>query len=135
MHILVYGANGWIGGQFTDILDSQNIAYTRGTSRVDQADDVVTELDRVVPSHVVSFIGRTHGTIDGKAYTTIDYLEEKGKLVENVRDNLFSPLVGASSSMTRTNTHGGRRSMGSGKRITPTFSVLPIPSLRDSPTG
>jgi 3,5-epimerase/4-reductase len=40
----------------------------------------------------VSFIGRTHGIIDGKVYPTIDYLENPGKLIENVRDNLFSPL-------------------------------------------
>jgi dTDP-glucose 4,6-dehydratase len=102
MHLLVYGANGWIGRQFTDILDSKNIAYTRGCCRVDQVGDVIIELDRIVPSHVVSFIGRTHGTIDGKAYTTIDYLEEKGKLVENVRDNLFSPLVLAEACKKRS---------------------------------
>ena len=30
---------------------------------------------------------------NGKKYTTIDYLEQKGKITENVRDNLFSPIV------------------------------------------
>lgn len=38
---------------------------------------------------VVCLIGRTHGP----GYTTIDYLEQKGKLVENVKDNLFAPLL------------------------------------------
>lgn len=38
---------------------------------------------------ILCLIGRTHGP----GYSTIDYLEQKGKLVENVRDNLFSPLV------------------------------------------
>ena len=41
----------------------------------------------------MSFIGRTHGKIGDKEYPTIDYLEQPGKLVENTRDNLFSPLV------------------------------------------
>ena len=41
---------------------------------------------------MVSFIGRTHGEIDGKKIPTIDYLEQPGKLVENVRDNFYSPL-------------------------------------------
>ena len=41
----------------------------------------------------MSFIGRTHGVIGEKEYTTIDYLEQKGKILENVRDNLFSPVV------------------------------------------
>jgi dTDP-4-dehydrorhamnose reductase len=41
----------------------------------------------------MSFIGRTHGTYEGQTISTIDYLEKPGKLVENMRDNLFSPLV------------------------------------------
>ena len=45
------------------------------------------------PTHVIAFIGRTHGKIGEKIYTTIDYLEEPNKLQDNVRDNLFSPLV------------------------------------------
>ena len=42
----------------------------------------------------MSFIGRTHGTTkDGTKYTTIDYLEQKGKIKENVRDILFALMV------------------------------------------
>ena len=42
----------------------------------------------------MSFIGRTHGTTDdGTKYTTIDYLEQKGKIKDNVRDNLFAPVI------------------------------------------
>ena len=51
------------------------------------------ELDDVRPTHVVTLIGRTHGVHNGVKYNTIDYLEQKGKLVENVRDNLFAPLL------------------------------------------
>ena len=47
----------------------------------------------VNPTHIMAFIGRTHGVVDGKPYLTIDYLEQKGKLKDNIRDNLYSPLV------------------------------------------
>ena len=46
-----------------------------------------------MPSHIISFTGRTHGIINGKQYHTIDYLEQPGKLKENIRDNLMGPLI------------------------------------------
>jgi dTDP-glucose 4,6-dehydratase len=46
-----------------------------------------------MPTHVVSFLGRTHGSIGSKTYSTIDYLEQEGKLSENMRDNLVAPLL------------------------------------------
>jgi len=93
MKVLVYGSNGWIGGQFVQILKEKNVDFCRGNSRVDSEKDLFEEILTVSPTHVVSFIGRTHGKIGEKVYTTIDYLEQEGKLVENVRDNLFSPLL------------------------------------------
>jgi len=93
MKVLVYGSKGWIGNQFIDLLKSNSITYLEGTSRVDDVDNLESELKSISPTHVVAFIGRTHGKIDEKVYTTIDYLEEPGKLVDNVKDNLFSPIV------------------------------------------
>ena len=94
MKILIYGGYGWIGKQFIDILSSnKNISYRIGKSRVDNIDDVEKEIQEYNPTNIVSFIGRTHGKINDKIYTTIDYLEQKGKVFENVRDNLFSPLI------------------------------------------
>ena len=93
MKVLVYGSKGWIGQQFIDILKSTNTEYVSGTSRADDYENVLDEIISTKPSHVVSFIGRTHGKIGDKQYTTIDYLEQEGKLTENVRDNLYSPLV------------------------------------------
>ena len=90
---LVYGSNGWIGQQFIDILKSKNIKFVEGKSRVDNYSDLFNEINLLHPTHIVSFIGRTHGKIGNKIYSTIDYLEQDGKLVENVRDNLFSPLL------------------------------------------
>ena len=45
------------------------------------------------PTHIISFTGRTHGSINGKEYPTIDYLEQSGKLKENIRDNLMGPVL------------------------------------------
>jgi dTDP-glucose 4,6-dehydratase len=90
---LVYGSNGWIGQQFIDILKSKNINFVEGKSRVDNYSDLFNEINLHHPTHIISFIGRTHGKIGNKIYSTIDYLEQDGKLVENVRDNLFSPLL------------------------------------------
>lgn len=92
MNILIYGYNGWIGNQFANLLTKNNINFLKGTSRVDNTQDVFNELTKHKVTHVVSFIGRTHGKIDNKTYSTIDYLEQPGKLTDNIRDNLFSPV-------------------------------------------
>ena len=93
MKILIYGGKGWIGSQFITLLNNKEIAYYIGECRVDDTISVTNEIDKINPTHVVSFIGRTHGTIGEKVYSTIDYLEKEGKLVENIRDNLYSPLL------------------------------------------
>ena len=93
MRILVYGSNGWIGNQFIQILENNNIDFIKGSSRIDNNQLLLQEINEITPTHIVSFIGRTHGTIGDKKFTTIDYLEQEGKLTENVRDNLYSPLL------------------------------------------
>jgi dTDP-glucose 4,6-dehydratase len=93
MLVLIYGSKGWIGNQFVNLLKNNNITYISGTSRVENENELITEIDNVKPTHVISLIGRTHGKIGDKVYTTIDYLEQKDKLIENMRDNLFSPLL------------------------------------------
>ena len=93
MKVLVYGSKGWIGSQFLEILKNNHIDFAEGQSRTDNEVTLSDEITKHSPTHIVSFIGRTHGKIDNKNYPTIDYLEQEGKLVENVRDNLFSPLL------------------------------------------
>jgi dTDP-glucose 4,6-dehydratase len=94
MKILVYGHKGWIGQQFIEILKADAIGdeYILGEARADNIDKVREELLKHKPTHVVSFIGRTHGAIGSKIYTTIDYLEQPGILKENVCDNLYAPI-------------------------------------------
>jgi 3,5-epimerase/4-reductase len=101
MKILIYGPKGWIGNQFVELLTKEGITFHCGSSRTDNEIDLTREIDEIQPTHVVSFIGRTHGKIGDKVYSTIDYLEEEGKLVENIRDNLFSPLLLAHSCAER----------------------------------
>ena len=93
MKVLIYGANGWIGTQFVKLLQNENIQYISGLSRVDDDITLNEEIIQNSPTHIISFIGRTHGKIGNKLYNTIDYLEQEGKLVENIRDNLYSPLI------------------------------------------
>jgi hypothetical protein len=75
-------------------LDKEGVEWVGATARPNDKSAFEKEIQTVKPTHVMSFIGRTHGTTeDGKKWTTIDYLEQKGKIFENVRDNLFSPMV------------------------------------------
>ena len=94
MKFLIYGGKGWIGSQFIDLLMLNPFTYdfTVGKSRLYNIEDVINELNEEKPTHVFCFVGRTHGKIGNKVYSTIDYLEQNGKLVENISDNLFSPL-------------------------------------------
>ncbi len=93
MKILIYGSKGWIGSMFLNLINKHNYCIIEGTARVDNYHDVNNELDTHSPTHVISFIGRTHGIINGVSFNTIDYLEQEGKLVDNIRDNLYSPFV------------------------------------------
>jgi hypothetical protein len=95
MKVLVYGSKGWIGELFMEYVNSLNeeIILLEGSARIDSP-ELITELKEVSPTHVISFIGRTHGTLEnGEKVNTIDYLEYPGKLVENIRDNLYSPII------------------------------------------
>jgi len=85
MRVLVYGASGWIGQQFL-----QNTTHTVivGKERPDDYEAAAAEIESVAPDAVCSFLGRTHGT----GASTIDYLEQPGKLYENMRDNFVAPI-------------------------------------------
>lgn len=87
---LIYGHKGWIGGQVLDALKASRPQDTilLAAARADDEIGVEQELLSLRPDRVISLIGRTHGP----GFTTIDYLEQKGKLRENVRDNLYAPL-------------------------------------------
>ena len=93
MKVLIYGSKGWIGNQVIELLNKMNIFYIVGEQRAEDIKELEKEIQEIQPTHVMSFIGRTHGKIGDKEYTTIDYLEQPGKIKENVRDNLYSPIT------------------------------------------
>ena len=91
--VLIYGSGGWIGSQLCVLLKEMGIEFIEGKVRAEDVKGLEKEIEEIGPTHVMSFIGRTHGKIGDREYTTIDYLEQQGKIKENVRDNLYSPLV------------------------------------------
>lgn len=101
MKILIFGGNGWIGTQFRDVCDraklgGSDIEYKISQIRrvsLETQSEIIEDVTAYMPTHVVSFLGRTHGSIGSKTYSTIDYLEQEGKLSENMRDNLVAPLL------------------------------------------
>jgi dTDP-glucose 4,6-dehydratase len=93
MKILIFGGHGWIGQQFVNIVKEDNINYIVSKVRCDNFLQVYNEFVKEKPTHVISFIGRTHGKIGEKHFPTIDYLEQKYKLQENIRDNLYGPII------------------------------------------
>lgn len=91
--ILIFGGNGWIGSKVINMLTNLNIKFYKSTCRADDIESVKKEIETIgFITHIMSFIGRTHGVYEGEIIGTIDYLEKPGKLVENIRDNLFSPI-------------------------------------------
>lgn len=91
MKWLIYGHQGWIGSYFCDYMKQNfsQIELVYPFSRADSIEGVSSDLNKIQPDRVLSFIGRT----SGPGFPTIDYLEQPGKLKENLNDNLFSPLV------------------------------------------
>ena len=88
MHVLLYGGEGWIGQQLQQVLLNSQHILSLSPFRLDDTAAVAEELDRLKPDRVICLVGRTHGP----GFGTIDYLEQPGKLVENVRDNLYAPV-------------------------------------------
>lgn len=90
MKVAVFGHKGWIASHVLDYLNHQQIEVVYDdTLRAENQHDVEQFLYTTQPTHVLCMLGRTHGP----GFPTIDYLEQPGKLIENLRDNLFAPLL------------------------------------------
>ena len=97
MKWIVFGGRGWIGEQFVEVLRARGDDIIIPTVRADDETGVDALLETERPDRVVSLIGRTHGP----GFSTIDFLEQPGKLVDNVRDNLYAPCILANACATR----------------------------------
>lgn len=85
MRVLIYGHKGWIGSQFLDLLTADaDIEVLYPTSRAQDIDGIERDVVEQQSTHVV---------VDNRKFSTIDYLEQPGKLQENLRDNLFAPMA------------------------------------------
>ena len=87
--ILVYGAKGWIGEQFVGLLEKEGVEHVVGKKLLgdDPDESVEEEILSMSPTHIVSFIDRTHGP-------GMDNLEGgPDKVAINVCDNLYGPLL------------------------------------------
>ena len=103
--VLVFGGNGWIGSKVVKLLQKSNTTVIKSSCRADDVNAIqkeITDIGNV--THILSFIGRTHGTYNNEVIGTIDYLEKPGKLVDNMRDNLFSP-IGLAELSKKNNIH------------------------------
>ena len=91
MKVLVFGHKGWIASYMIPCLEERGFAVLTPPEglRADDTEAVSSYIKEVVPDRVLCLIGRTHG----EEISTIDYLEQPGKLAENMRDNLFAPLA------------------------------------------
>jgi len=89
MKFLLFGHKGWIGKQFLELLKLNSDAEIITTDiRVDNYDEIEKFIINSKPDRIISVIGRTYGD----NINSIDYLEEKGNLIININDNLYSPL-------------------------------------------
>jgi nucleoside-diphosphate-sugar epimerase len=103
--VLIFGGNGWIGSKVVELLQNLNITAIKSLCRADDIPMIQKEIDLIKNvTHIMSFIGRTHGVYNDEVIGTIDYLEKPGKLVENMRDNLFSP-IGLAEISKKNNIH------------------------------
>ena len=93
MKVLLYGKYGWIGEKVFSLLIEKGHNVIIGNARAENSESLEEEIKLIQPTNIISTIGRTHGKIGDKDYTTIDYLEQPGKIKENVRDNLYSPVM------------------------------------------
>lgn len=88
--VILFGYKGWIAHQLIPYLREEKFEIILPVDiRADDETAVRNFIKMHEPTHVISVIGRTHGP----GCNTIDYLEEPGKLNENLRDNLYGPLL------------------------------------------
>lgn len=91
MKIYLVGHKGWIGQMILKSCQEYNIPVVFSDFR-GESDELVQDILVKNVTHVFCCLGRTHGTFQGKTYTTIDYLQNPETLQQNINDNLYVPL-------------------------------------------
>jgi len=89
MRILIFG-NGYVSQEIRKYLTNHSVIISPSSIRCDNRVAVESFIEENKPiDRIICAIGRTHGAI----INTVDYLEQKGKLKENVCDNLYAPVL------------------------------------------
>lgn len=91
MKIYLVGHKGWIGQMISKCCEEYSIPVFFSDLR-GESDELVQDILSKNVTHVFCCLGRTHGTFQGKTYTTIDYLQNPDTLYQNMNDNLYVPL-------------------------------------------
>lgn len=95
MHWLIFGSKGWIGQTIVKLLQGANQTITASDLHFSSFKDLQSLILAVQPDRIVCCVGRTYGP----GFTTIDYLEQPGKLTENLESNLMLPVWIAQASI------------------------------------
>lgn len=93
MKILLYDYDNWIANQFIVYFSANKISYVKSNCSFDDIDNIKNEIIEHNPTHILSLIGKSYGNFDETNYNSIDYLEQKSKLVENIKYNLYMPII------------------------------------------
>ncbi len=94
--LLLLGDKGWIGGQFKQYLESQNVVVFMTNARAENYDEMKRIIISTGVKHVVCMIGRTTGPAPTDRETdssTIDFLEFPENDYLNLRDNFIAPAT------------------------------------------
>lgn len=88
MKWLIFGGNGWIAGHIHTYLRMYQEDVICSTRHFDFLEDLQEYIHKIKPDRIVCAVGKTQGP----GFNSIDYLEQQGKLVENLESNLLFPV-------------------------------------------
>lgn len=88
MRWVVFGSKGWIGSLVTEELQKRGHIVLEVNDHFTRFEEIKDVVEFQHPDRIVCAIGRTFGP----GFTTIDYLEQPGKLDENLTSNLLLPV-------------------------------------------
>lgn len=90
MKFIFVGHKGWIASMFLPLLHKAGHTVIIPNERIqDDFNYFEKLLEKYQPNGIICFAGRTHG----ENMNSIDYLEQDGKLRENIQDNLYAPTL------------------------------------------
>lgn len=81
---LLFGKNGWIGGKLIELLKAQNKTFHLADSRTQNREDVIAEIEKYKPTHILNAAGVT-------GRPNVDWCEDHKQ--ETIRTNVIGCLT------------------------------------------